>query len=281
MLASNTSSLDLNQIAAATTAPERVVGLHFFSPAAVMRLVEMVQGRSTSAEVLARSAGLVRQLGKVGVVAQVGDGFIGNRMMDQYLRQAMVLLGAGLTPERIDAALESWGMAMGPFKVLDVVGNDIPWQARRSRYGASSGGAEWELADEVNDRGWLGRKSGLGWYDYREVPSGAPNLELASLLRARAETHEGRAVDHGEIVDRCVLALVNEGAAVLADGIAASPADIDVVFRNGYGFPSARGGPMFHADTVGLDRVVARMRAFALTDPFFEPHALLLDRVPA
>ncbi|MDX6374111.1 MAG: 3-hydroxyacyl-CoA dehydrogenase, partial [Nocardioidaceae bacterium] len=175
----------------------------------------------------------------------------------------------------------SWGMAMGPFRVLDVIGNDIPWRARRSRYGAASGGAEWELADEVHERGWLGRKSGLGWYDYREVPSGGPNLELAGILAARAGTHEGSVVDDTEIVERCVFALVNEGAAVLADRIAASPGDIDVVFRNGYGFPSARGGPMFHADAVGLDRVVRRMRAFAVTDPFFEPHALLVDRARA
>jgi 3-hydroxyacyl-CoA dehydrogenase len=278
VLASNTSSLDLNQIAEVTTRPERVVGLHFFSPANVMRLVEMVQGRATSTEVLARAAGLVGQLGKIGVIAQVGDGFIGNRMMDQYVRQAMALLGTGIPPDRIDTALQGWGMAMGPFRVLDVVGNDIPWQARRSRYGAASGGVEWELADDVYERGWLGRKSGRGWYDYTDRGPGSPNPELAVLLTERARTYQGPAVTDLEIVQRCVYALVNEGAAVLADGIAASPGDIDVVFRNGYGFPASRGGPMFHADTVGLDRVVRCLRRFAAAgDPFFEPHPLLVE----
>ena len=247
-----------------------------------MRLVEIVQGRSTSAEVLVRAAGLVKQLGKTAVIAQVGDGFIGNRMMDQYVRQAMVMLGRGVSPSRIDDALEAWGMAMGPFKVLDVVGNDIPWQARRSRFGAAHGGAEWELADEVHERGWLGRKSGLGWYDYRDTHSGAPNPELAALLTERASNDPGTPLTDAEIVERCVYALVNEGAAVLADGIAASPGDIDVVFRNGYGFPASRGGPMFYADTVGLDRVARALRRFAVDgDPFFEPHPLLIDRAQA
>jgi 3-hydroxyacyl-CoA dehydrogenase len=214
------------------------------------------------------------------VVAQVGDGFIGNRMVDQYFRQAMALLGRGVQPERIDSALEGWGMAMGPLKVLDIVGNDIPWQARRSRYGAASGGAEWELADEVYERGWLGRKTGRGWYDYADRGPGVQNPELATLLTGRAaRSYPGPALTDVEIVQRCVYALVNEGAAVLADGIAASAGDIDVVFRNGYGFPSSRGGPMFHADTVGLDRVVRSMRRFAAGgDPFFEPHPLLVER---
>ena len=281
VLASNTSSLDLNRIADATAAPQRVVGLHFFSPANVMRLVEMVEGRSTSAAALARAAGLVRQLGKVGVVAQVGDGFIGNRMMDQYVRQAMALLsGGGTTPERVDAALEGWGLAMGPFKVLDIVGNDIPWQARRGRFGSATGGVEWELADEVYERGWLGRKSGRGWYDYQDRGPGVPNPELTALLAERARPGlglNGAVRDDREIVELCVLALVNEGAAVLADGIAGTAGDIDVVFRHGYGFPPARGGPMFYADTVGLDRVVRSLRRLATGDPFFEPHPLLVE----
>jgi 3-hydroxyacyl-CoA dehydrogenase len=278
ILASNTSSLDLNEIAGATTRPERVVGLHFFSPANLMRLVEVVEGRATSAEVLAAAAGLVRQLGKIAVIAQVGDGFIGNRMMDQYVRQAMQLLGRGVEPGRIDSALESWGMAMGPLRVLDIVGNDIPWQARRSRYGASSGGVEWELADELYEWGWLGRKSGRGWYDYPDSGAGVPNPALADLLAERASAAPDLQVTDREIVERCIYALVNEGAAVLADGIAASAGDIDVVFRNGYGFPTARGGPMFSADAVGLDRVVRAMRRFAAAgDPFFEPHPLLVD----
>jgi 3-hydroxyacyl-CoA dehydrogenase len=277
VLASNTSSLDLNRIAEATEMPERVVGLHFFSPADRMRLVEIVEGRKTAPAVLARAAGLVRQLGKVGVIAQVGDGFIGNRIMDQYVRQAMLLLRSGATPGQIDDALESWGMAMGPFRVLDVVGNDIPWQARRARYGADPGGVEWELADELYSRGWLGRKSRRGWYDYPTTGPVVPNPELPPLI-AECSGPVVRQPTATEIVERCVYAMVNEAAAVLADGVAAQSADIDVVFRNGYGFPAARGGPLFHADSVGLDRVVATMRRFAETDPFFEPHPLLVER---
>jgi 3-hydroxyacyl-CoA dehydrogenase len=276
ILASNTSSLDLDAIAAAAGAPERVVGLHFFSPANKMRLVEVIDGRLTSPEVLSAAAGLVKQMGKIAVVARVGDGFIGNRMIDQYMRQALALALRGVPPGRVDVALEQWGMAMGPFKVLDLIGNDIPWQARRARYGADlAGGDEWALADEIYERGWLGRKCGRGWYDYPKRGVAVENPDLTEVLARRGKSATGTRVSDAEIVERCIYALVNEGAAVLADGIAASAGDIDVVLRHGYGFPVERGGPMFYADSVGLDRVVWSMRGFASEDPSFAPHPLL------
>lgn len=276
VLASNTSSLDLNRIAAATRRPEAVVGLHFFSPAHVMPLVEVIQGAATSPETLAGAVQLVKRLKKIPVIAQVGDGFIGNRIVDQYLLQAMRLLGDGATPERIDRALERWGMAMGPFRVLDLVGNDIPWQARKARSAGSSPGPEWRVADEICERGWFGQKTGLGWYRYDAKKRPETNPELAEVLQAHAAT--GQTVTDEDIVNRCVLALVNEAAAVLEDGVAARASDIDLVFIHGYGFPRDKGGPLFHADTLGLPTVVREMNRLAArtSDPFWTPHPRLV-----
>jgi 3-hydroxyacyl-CoA dehydrogenase len=276
VLASNTSSLDLDAIAAVTRRPQDVVGLHFFSPANVMALVEVVEGAATSADTLARALRTVRQLGKVGVVAGVGDGFIGNRIMDQYVRQAMALLQRGVTPDRVDAALEAWGIAMGPFRVLDLVGNDIPWQARLAR---GSEEPEWQLADQLVACGWLGRKSGSGWYSYAG-PAPALDPRVAGMVAEWSGVPNGRAtVGDDEIVERCVYALVNEAAAVLQDGVARRASDVDVVFLNGYGFPAARGGPLFYAQQVGVDRVLRAMRRFAADDDsgFWEPAALLRE----
>jgi 3-hydroxyacyl-CoA dehydrogenase len=276
LLASNTSSLDLNAIAGATSRPADVVGLHFFSPANVMRLVEIIQGAATSADTLARAARITRRLNKIGVVAGVGDGFIGNRIMDQYVRQAMVLLKRGVTPDRVDAALEVWGIAMGPFRVLDLVGNDIPWQARQAR---GSAGPEWQLADQLAERGWLGRKSGTGWYSYAG-PAPALDPRVGQLVAEWSGVPDGQVViSDDEIVERCVYALVNEAAAVMRDGIALRASDIDVVFLNGYGFPAQRGGPLFYADHIGLDRVVRTMRRFQADegDGFWSPAPLLTE----
>ena len=251
ILASNTSSLDLDLIAASTGRPERVVGMHFFSPAHVMRLVEVVDGARTSDETLATAVGLVKRLRKVPVVAQVGPGFIGNRIFDQYIRQAQLLLRTGASPERIDRALEAWGMAMGPFRVLDLVGNDVPALARAA---AGSADPAFAIADDLAARGWLGRKSGTGWYSYAG-PAPVPNPEL------QIETTDPE-VDDDELVRRCVYALIREAAAVLDDGIAASGADIDTVLVNGYGFPAQRGGPWFEAERLGWDRVLRTMRGW-------------------
>jgi 3-hydroxyacyl-CoA dehydrogenase len=179
--------------------------------------------------------------------------------MDQYVRQAMALLQRGVTPDRVDAALEAWGFAMGPFRVLDMVGNDVPWRARRARGSAEP---EWRLADELAECGRLGRKSGRGWYSYAGA---SPVLDprVAELVAEWSGVPAGRAgVGDDEIVERCVYALVDEAAAVMRDGVARRASDVDVVFLNGYGFPAARGGPLFHADHVGLDRVVRAMRRF-------------------
>jgi len=276
LLASNTSSLDLDAIASSTSRPADVVGLHFFSPANVMRLVEIIEGAQTSADTLARAARITRRLNKIGVVAGVGDGFIGNRMMDAYVRQAMALLKRGVTPDRVDAALESWGIAMGPFRVLDLVGNDIPWQARKAR-GTTE--PEWWLADELAVRGWLGRKSGTGWYDYAQ-PTPKLDPRVGELIADWSGVSLGQAViGDDEIVERCVYALVNEAAAVMRAGVARRASDIDVVFLNGYGFPTRRGGPLFYADHVGLDRVVGAMRRFEAGDEsgFWTPSPLLTD----
>jgi 3-hydroxyacyl-CoA dehydrogenase len=280
ILASNTSSLDLNVIAEATERPERVVGLHFFSPANVMRLVEIIEGRRTSAETLAAACALAKRLGKIAVVAQVGDGFIGNRVMDAYVLQAMKLLQAGVLPDRVDRVLEAWGFAMGPFRVLDLVGNDIPWQARRARRGSSPAEAAWKLADELCERGWFGQKAGRGWYRY---PGGqpVPDPEVGAMVEDwAARSGGGRQVDDLEIIERCLYAMVNESAAVLAEGVAERGSDIDVVFRHGYGFPAARGGPLFFADTVGLDAVLRTMRRFAAGErapSWWVPHPLLVE----
>jgi 3-hydroxyacyl-CoA dehydrogenase len=272
LLASNTSSLDLDAIASATRRPADVVGLHFFSPAHVMRLVEIVEGAATSPDTLARAARLTRRLSKIGVVARVGDGFIGNRLMDQYVRQAMALLQRGVTPDRVDAALEAWGMAMGPFRALDLVGNDIPWQARRARGAA---GPEWHLADQLAERGWLGRKSGSGWYSYAP-PTPTLDPRVGDLVAGWSGVPNGRAaISDDEIVERCIYALVNEAAAVMQDGIAVRASDIDVVFLNGYGFPGARGGPLFYADQLGLDQVLRAMRRFE--GDFWSPAPLLTE----
>ncbi|HEY6760776.1 MAG TPA: 3-hydroxyacyl-CoA dehydrogenase NAD-binding domain-containing protein [Baekduia sp.] len=276
LLASNTSSLDLDQIASATARPADVVGLHFFSPATVMPLVEVVDGAATSADALSRAMAITRQLHKIGVVAGVGDGFIGNRMMDAYVRQAMALLMRGMTPDRVDAALEAWGIAMGPFRVLDLVGNDIPWQARLAR---GTEEPEWKLADQLVASGLLGRKTGSGWYDYAG-PTPTLDPRVAQMVADWSGIPNAQAtIGDDEIVERCVYALVNEAAAVMHEGVARRASDIDVVFLNGYGFPAARGGPLFHAQHIGLDRVVRAMRRFARDDAggFWEPAPLLVE----
>jgi 3-hydroxyacyl-CoA dehydrogenase len=269
ILASNTSSLDLDLIAGSTRRPQQVVGLHFFSPANVMRLVEVVDGAQTSDETLATAVGLVKRLRKVPVVAQVGPGFIGNRIFDQYIRQAQLLLRTGASPQRIDRALEAWGMAMGPFRVLDLVGNDVPALARAAAGSTDPGFA---IADDLAARGWLGRKTGMGWYSYAgATPAPNPDLQIEA---------DAPDVDDDELVQRCVFALVREAAAVLDDGIAASSADIDTVLVNGYGFPAQRGGPWFEAERLGWDQVLRAMRRWhdTLGDDFWAIPASLAER---
>ena len=274
ILASNTSSLDLNELAAVSSRPERVVGMHFFSPANVMRLVEVVEGIKTSPETLAAAVALVRKMRKLPVIAQVGPGFIGNRVFDQYLRQAQLLLQSGVSPERIDRLLERWGMAMGPFRVLDLVGNDIPWLARKAAGLAPD--PAWAIADAMCERGWYGRKTGTGWYIYGDDGSYTPNPDVAEQIKPFVGTTQ---VTDEDVVLRCIFALVNEAAAVLADGIAASSADVDTVLVNGYGYPASRGGAWFFAANYDWPRVVSTMQRWKAekSDPFWDPHPELVD----
>ena len=266
ILASNTSTLDLNAIAAFTTRPQDVVGMHFFSPANVMKLLEVVRGAQTGKEVLATVMKLAKTLRKTAVVSGVCDGFIGNRMVEQYVRQAGFLLDEGCTPQQIDGAIERFGFAMGPFRMCDLAGNDI-WQAIRTRKQAEHPGLAYSsTADQLCALGRFGQKTGAGWYDYlpgdRTAHPSAAVAELLAAHRANSGVAQ-RQVSDDEIVERLVYALVNEGAQILDEGIAAKASDIDMVYLTGYGFPLHRGGPMLYADMVGLGKVLQRMQQFS------------------
>jgi 3-hydroxyacyl-CoA dehydrogenase len=284
ILATNTSTLDVDQIAQATSRPHDVIGTHFFSPANVMRLLEVVRGAKTSKEVLATVMQLGKRLKKVAVVSGVCDGFIGNRMLEQYIRQSLFLLDEGASPQQVDAALYRFGMAMGPFTMYDMAGMDVGYAIRQRRYVEKPHITYSRIADRVVEMGRLGQKTGKGWYRYEpgnRTP--LPDPEIDALIAAyRAEIRLApRAIADEEIVQRCVYALVNEGARILEEGIALRASDIDVVYLSGYGFPVAKGGPMFHAQQVGLDRVVATMQRFAgnaNADPaFWQPAPLLVE----
>jgi 3-hydroxyacyl-CoA dehydrogenase len=281
ILASNTSTLDLDQLAAATSRPADVVGLHFFSPAQVMRLLEVVRGRATAPDVLATALALARTIGKTAVVARVCDGFIGNRMIGAYLQQAGFLLDEGASPRRVDAVMERFGFAMGPFRMSDLAGNDIGWAIRKRHRIERPELRHSTTADRLCELGRFGQKTGAGWYDY---PSPAEAIE-SPVVAAMIEQcrHEAglptRAMADDEIEQRLVYALVNEGARLLEEGIAARASDIDVVYLAGYGFPRWRGGPMFHADEQGLAEVIAAMQRFASMPQadaaFWQPAAML------
>jgi len=283
ILATNTSTLDVNTIAEFTRRPADVLGLHFFSPANVMRLLEVVRGRATAPEVLATALALARRLRKVTVVSGVCDGFIGNRMLDAYVRQAWWLVEEGATPWQVDQAIEAFGFAMGPFRVGDLVGHDVSQAIRERRRAERPGYRCSTLADELCRLGRLGQKTGGGWYDYPDGPRRPVPAPEAGALVERHRATLGitpRAIDDSEIVERLLYALVNEGARLLEEGIAARPGDIDVVYLTGYGFPRWRGGPMYYAEQAGLDRVAGRMREFAAGahgDPEFWRPAPLLE----
>jgi 3-hydroxyacyl-CoA dehydrogenase len=266
VLATNTSTLDLDAIARVTRRPADVVGTHFFSPAHVMKLLEVVRGAATAKDVLATAMSLAKSIRKTAVVSGVGDGFIGNRMLEPYLRQAMLLLEEGALPAEVDGALESWGMAMGPFRMSDLAGNDVGWLIRKRRYAEHPEARRWRIADRLCEQGRLGQKTGTGWYRYEAGRRDAiPDPAVEELIReeSRSLGLTRRSITGTEIVERCVFALVNEGAKVLEEGIAQRASDVDLVYLTGYGFPPFRGGPMFFADTVGLYNVVRSMRAFA------------------
>jgi 3-hydroxyacyl-CoA dehydrogenase len=281
LLATNTSTLDVDTIARAAPHPERSAGMHFFSPAHVMKLIEVVRGSATSAATIEATVALARRLGKIPVVVGNADGFVGNRMLLGYKREAELLVLAGASPARVDAALERFGFAMGPFAVSDLAGIDVGWRAKRERAerGAAPPFALTELTDAFVAAGRLGQKTAAGYYDY---PSGGRSRRPSAVAERIIERERGRANILGPaptddaIVERCVLALVSEGARILEDGIAASASDIDTIWTNGYGFPRERGGPMRYAESVGLARVLAAIEGFARDDPaFWRPGAAL------
>jgi len=265
ILATNTSTLDVDKIAAATTRPEDVIGTHFFSPANVMRLLEVVRGKRTAKDVLATTMKLGKTLRKVPVVSGVCDGFIGNRMLEKYVQQSLFLLEEGATPAQVDGALSRWGMAMGPFAMYDMAGNDIGWEIRKRRAVERPDMVYSKLADRICEKGWFGQKAGRGWYRYEKGSrKPVPDPEVEKLLedfRAEIKVKPRKIPDEG-IIERCIYALANEGARILEEGIALRASDIDMVYLTGYGFPPYRGGPMFHADSVGLDKVLKSIQTF-------------------
>jgi 3-hydroxyacyl-CoA dehydrogenase len=266
ILASNTSTLDLNRIAGFTQRPQDVVGLHFFSPANVMKLLEVVRGTHTSKDVLATVMKLAKQIKKTAVVAGVCDGFIGNRMIEQYIRQSLFMVEEGALPAQIDKAIEAFGFAMGPFRMSDLAGNDIGWAIRKRRRAEHPEFRYPTVADRLCELGRFGQKTGGGWYDYKPGDRTAYPSKLATDMIAahlREAGSERRTISNEEIVERLVYALVNEGAKILDEGIAAKASDIDMVYLTGYGFPLWRGGPMLYADTVGLFNVERAIRRYA------------------
>ncbi len=287
ILASNTSTLDVNRIASFTQRPQDVVGMHFFSPANVMKLLEVVRAAATAPDVLATVMALAKKIRKTAVVSGVCDGFIGNRMIEHYGRVAGFLVEEGASPQQVDHALEQWGMAMGPFRMSDLAGNDIGWAIRKRRYVERPELKYSKLADRLCEQGRFGQKTGLGWYLYRPGSREAvPDPEVDSLIAAyRKELGiVPRRIEADEIVERCIYALVNEGARLLEEGIAQRASDIDMVYLAGYGFPLQRGGPMRYADEVGLYRVARAMQSFAAApggDAGFWAPAPLLARLAA
>ena len=287
ILASNTSTLDLNQIASFTSRPEDVVGLHFFSPANIMKLLEVVRGEKTARDVMATVMAVAKKIRKTAVVSGVCDGFIGNRMIEQYGRQGGFLLDEGCTPEQVDKAIEKFGFAMGPFRMGDLAGNDIGWAIRKRRYQEKPDMKYSKTADLLCEKGRFGQKTGGGWYDYVAGKRDAiPNQDVVSMIEEHRKSLgiTPRKISDEEIVQRLVYALVNEGAHILEEGIASKASDIDMVYLMGYGFPIYRGGPMLYADQVGLFNVVQAMKRFAknpLDDASFWKPAPLLARLAA
>ncbi|GAA6119711.1 3-hydroxyacyl-CoA dehydrogenase NAD-binding domain-containing protein [Acidovorax sp. FG27] len=287
ILASNTSTLDVDQIASFTKRPQDVVGMHFFSPANVMRLLEVVRGKETAKEVLATVMAIAKKIKKTAVVSGVCDGFIGNRMIERYSQQAGFLLDEGATPQQVDRAIEKFGFAMGPFRMGDLAGNDIGWAIRKRRAVERPDMKYSRTADRLCELGRFGQKTGAGWYDYQAGKRDAIPSELVNKMVEDHRKELGvtpRKISDEEIVQRLVFALVNEGAKILDEGIASKAGDIDMVYLTGYGFPIHRGGPMHYASELGLFNVEQAMKRFAknpLDDAAAWEPAPLLSRLAA
>jgi len=265
ILASNTSTLNIDEIAASTSRPEFVIGTHFFSPANVMRLLEIVRGKKSSKPVIATCMQLSKKLGKIGVLVGNCRGFVGNRMFHPYVRESVFLVEEGASVEAVDKALVAFGMAMGPLAVGDLAGLDVGWRIRKEYRHLEKPGIRQAMAgDRLCEMGRHGQKTGAGWYKYDENRRATPDPEVETLVRMWAADAgiAQRQISQSEIVDRCVYALVNEGARILEEGYALRAVDIDIIYLNGYGFPAYRGGPMWFADTVGLAKVYDRICEF-------------------
>uniref|UniRef100_A0A8C3TDB7 Peroxisomal bifunctional enzyme n=1 Tax=Chelydra serpentina TaxID=8475 RepID=A0A8C3TDB7_CHESE len=282
-LCTNTSALDIDEIASATSRPHQVIGTHFFSPAHVMKLLEIIRGRHTSPITIATAMGLAKSIGKIGVVVGNCFGFVGNRMMAPYTEQAMFLLEEGCKPEEVDQALEGFGFNMGPFRMSDLAGLDVGW---RSRKGQGLTGPKLApgtparlrgrrryspLPDLLCENGRYGQKNGMGWYQYEKPGARIANPDpwLHNFLIGYRVAHhiKARFIDKEEILERCLYTLINEGFQILDDGIASAPEDIDVIYIHGYGWPKHRGGPMFYASTIGLPRILAKLQKYSEAHP--------------
>ncbi len=266
ILASNTSTLDVNKIADFTRRPQDVIGLHFFSPANVSKLLEIVRGAKSAKDVVATSMAISKQIKKTGVISGVCDGFIGNRMMNAYFRQMELLLDVGALPGQIDKAMEKFGFAMGPFRVSDLAGNDILWYIRKRQYAEYPDRVFSKTPDRICELGRFGQKTGAGWYDYKPDDRSAVPSDLVNEIVIEESAKLGltrRKIGDEEIVQRALYSLINEGARILEEKIALRASDIDVVYLTGYGFPDFRGGPLFYADTVGLPNILRTLREFA------------------
>jgi 3-hydroxyacyl-CoA dehydrogenase len=280
ILASNTSGLDIDAIASSTNRPGKVVGTHFFSPANVMRLLEVVRGKESSNETMATVMSIGKKMGKAAVVSLNAPGFIGNRMLAGYTYQANMLLLEGALPNQVDSALESFGMSMGPFRMMDLVGLDLGWRARKLA------DMETPLANKISDalceQDRFGQKTSKGFYNYSEgsrAPNAAPENEPIYKEISEQNNIKRREISDQEIIDRCILALVNEGARILEEGVAQRSGDMDIVYINGYGFPIWRGGPMFYANQLGLSEVINKMNDFSELDAHFWKPAPLLRKL--
>jgi len=282
ILATNTSTLDINTIADFTKRAEDVVGLHFFSPANIMKLLEVVRAQKTAPDVLASVMALSKTIQKTAVVARVCDGFIGNRMLEQYVRQAFLMVEEGCTPAQVDQAIERFGFAMGPFRMYDLAGNDIGWAIRKRRYKEKPHIKYSKVADLICEHGRMGQKTNAGWYDYLPGQRSAIVSPVVEDLMAQfrsANKIQPRAIEDKEICERLLFALINEGARILEESVAARSSDIDIIYITGYGFPSHTGGPMHYANQLGLQNVIKAMHLYAQNpkdDPeFWRPASLL------
>jgi len=282
ILASNTSALNLNTIAGFTKRPQDVIGLHFFSPANVMRLLEVVRGDKTGKDVLATCMAMAKKIKKIGVISGVCDGFIGNRMLARYGAAANGLLMQGALPQQVDKALEKFGFAMGPFRVGDLAGLDIGWAGRKRRAAENPAAYQRVVADAICEQGRFGQKTGAGWYRYEAgAREPIPDPLVADIIEQFRKDRgiDTRKISDDEVIERCVFALVNEGARILDEKIAARASDVDLVYLNGYGFPQHRGGPMLYADLVGLPNVVRSLKRFAAeagAEAWWQPAPLLV-----